>query len=337
MFKILIITGVRIGDQLMNTPFFRAMRKTFPSSKISLATGLPALNVLKNNPNIDELIMIDKDIIQKIIHKGEFDLTIDLCGQKDTAYLGWISGAKQRIGIRNIGHSNINTELYTFIPDTRSRKELSFIDFSLLLAKKIGLKLQGKKTELFFTNNELEKAKTIFKNKGLDKKDFIVGIFVSGSRKRILWQPEKFGRLVDNILDKYKAKIIFFYDKDEVAALKRATYVMKNNYFLSGAHNIRIISALISLCNCIVVSNRGPMHIAAALQIPIIAIFGPYSENRFFPYSKKDNLIITKKINCRPCNMGYKRCPINVKCLKALSVNEVWQKVDPFLKKIRTH
>jgi len=52
--KILIITGVRIGDQLMHTPFFRAMRKAFPSSKISLATDLPALDVLKNNPNIDE-------------------------------------------------------------------------------------------------------------------------------------------------------------------------------------------------------------------------------------------------------------------------------------------
>ena len=321
--KILIITGVRIGDQLMTTPFLRAVRNTFPRSKISLATGLPALDVLKNNPRIDECLLIDKNILKKLIRRGRFDLAIDLCGLKDTAYLSLISGARHRIGFDDAEYSSI-----------RKRKGLSFIDSYLLFAKKIGLKLQGRKTEIFLTKDKLNKAKKIFRNKGLNRKDFVVGVFVSGSRKRILWQPERFGRLADKIADKFKAKILFFYDADEIGGLKKAASVMKNSYFLSGVHDIGTTAGLVSLCDCVIVSNRGPMHVAAALQIPVIAIFGPYSEDYFFPYSKKDNLIVTKKIGCRPCYMEYKVCTKNIKCLKSLSVDEVWEKIVPFLKRL---
>jgi len=207
--KILIITGARIGDQLMVTPFLRALRMSLPESRISVATGLPALSVLKNNPRIDELIIIDKGIVKKIILRGEFDLAIDLFCERDTAYLSLISGAKKRIGFKNIGDSAANTRPYTLVPDSRNRRELSFIDSYLLFARKIGLKLQGRKTELFLTDEECRKAREIFKRKGLNEKDFIVGIFASGSRRKILWQPEKFGLLADNIVDEFNAKAVF--------------------------------------------------------------------------------------------------------------------------------
>jgi len=331
--KILIVTGVRIGDQLMATPFFRAVRRSYPRAKITVATGRPALDILRHNRNFDELIAIDRKIYRTVAGKGPFDLAIDLCGSAETAFLTVASGAAERLGNRYVGLPGARPDLYTTVVGRCSRS-LSFLDRYLFFAGQIGVKPRGRQTELFLTDRELETADKIFTKNQLGRRDFIMGIFPSGSRASILWAPEKYGRLADKIAGSFKVKVLFFADKPEKHDLAAALARMRHPYVFAGFHDIRTVAALISRCDAVVAPNRGPLHIAAALKIPTISVFGPYSEKEFCPYPPKQNLTVFKKISCRPCGMGYKQCPRHIACLDSLTVGEAWNKTKPFLTRL---
>jgi len=331
--RVLIITGARIGDQLMATPFFRAVRRAFPGCRIRCYAGYPAIEILRNNPHFDELLPIKRGISRKVANEKPFDLAIDLCSLPDTAYIAAISGAKYRVGMLRSGSPRIPFKLYTRMAPSKIGGRASFLDRYLLLAKEIGIKASGRETEIFLTPGELAQGEAIFRRLGLTENDFVVGIFPFGSRREILWEPYKFARLADEIMNRFKAKILFFYSREEEDDVRTMSSVMKNTYFSAGLRNIRITASMIKLCDCLISGNRGPMHISAALKVPTIGIFGPYPEGHFFPYSLNNNLAISKNLKCRPCFKGYKSCKKGIECLTSLTAKEMLKKIGPFLKK----
>jgi ADP-heptose:LPS heptosyltransferase len=294
--RIMLITGARIGDQLLNTPFFRSLRKTFSQSRIECYSGYPAMEILRDSPYFDELRPLDRKALKRIAQGEPFDLAIDLCALPDTANAALLSNAKYRVG-----------------------------------KKGIRLKAAGRQTEMFLSADELSEGREVFAGLGLREDDFVLGIFPCGSKEEILWPAERFGRLADKLAEQLGAKILFFCGKEERRRLKQVTSSMKNDYFFSGLHEIKVIASMLKLCRLVIASDRGPMHISAALQVPTIAIFGPYPESMFFPYKSDRNMAISKKLDCRPCFKGYHTCTNGIKCLGSLSVAEVFGKVKRFL------
>jgi ADP-heptose:LPS heptosyltransferase len=319
--RIMLITGARIGDELLNTPFFRSLRKTFPKSWITCYSGYPAIDILRGNPCFDELLVFDRKALKRISQGKPFDLAIDLCALPDTAYAAILSNAKYRVGEIGPNSPDLPLGAYTHAAPRQGRSGL-------------GLKTAGRQTEVFLTSSERSTGRAIFKRLGLREDDFVIGIFPCGSREEILWPPERFGRLADKLADRLGAKILFFCDRDERRRLKEVTAAMKNSHFFGGFHDIKVIASMLKLCRLVIASNRGPMHISAALQVPTVAFFGPYPEEIFLPYPSDKNLAISRKLACRPCFKGYHACRNGIKCLASIKVEEVFAKVERFVKTI---
>lgn len=335
--RILLIHGCRIGDQLQITPFIRCLRKAYPSSYICSFTGLPAKRLIENNPYLDELVVFDRSIFKKIMLMEPFDLAIDLVGHHDAAYLAHISKAKWRVGFLRVGLPETKPELYNIKIDNLPPNS-PFLDRYLHLGKVLGIRPDGRRTQIFLKPEEMAFADSIFRKMEISEDEFIIGMHPGGSRTKILWETKKYASLADELIRRERARLIFFHGPGEMPIVDAVVKMMKSkDYIISPRVEVRILAGLISKCNLLITSDRGPMHIATAMATPTIGIFGPFSVQEYFPYSSKSgNAAISKGLSCQPCGMGYKRCS-HINCLRLLTVSDVLEGVEKCLEIIKDH
>ena len=130
-------------------------------------------------------------------------------------------------------------------------------------------------------------------------------------------------------------KVVFLFIGD--ASLEEMTEKVVQNFpkekilNLTGKTNLRELAAYLSFASVVLTNDSGPMHLAAALQRPIVSIFGSTDPNRTGPFPQ--GIVIRKKVACSPC---FKRvCPIDFRCMKGISVEEVFEKAEKLLRGAR--
>jgi heptosyltransferase-2 len=158
----------------------------------------------------------------------------------------------------------------------------------------------------------------------------IIGIFPGASYGPAkMWGAEKFRMLAEKIVKTGKAKILVFGGNKE----KELGEIIQNKtdgiINLCGKTTARELMALIKKCNVFITNDTGPMHIASALNVPVIAIFGPTNPDRTSPLGS--SAIIKKEVKCAPCK--YRICPLkNHKCMESISVEEVFEAAGKYIK-----
>lgn len=183
---------------------------------------------------------------------------------------------------------------------------------------------------LYISKDEANQAlETLYKN-NLTPDDLIVGInpgAAYGSSKR--WYPERFGHVAKNLIERYDAKVIFFGDQREKDI---ATEIVKDSGItplnMTGKTTIRELMALIAHCRVFITNDSGPMHIAAALCVPVVAIFGSTDPLLTGPLGDR-HMIIKKDVSCSPCFL--RKCQTDLKCMDLIGVNDVLEAVDKIL------
>ena len=331
--RILIMRSGGIGDVLMSTPLVKAIRKHYPKAKITYFVGNWSKNSLENNPNIDrifnydDLIIIKRNIIKisgliKKIRKEKFDLGFNLEKSWHWAVLMFLFGIPKRIGFDRKGEGFANN---LTVPFNGTKYEL---EYYLDLARLLKMKIPTDEMEIYLTNKEKIIANKFIKQSKLKNKKKI-GIAPGGADnpaqqafiKR--WPLENYIRLIDKLTGK-KKYVILFGGENDIEICKEIIKKIKNkNQVLNtaGKFTVKSCAAVMKKCNLFVTHDSGPMHIAAAVKVPLIALFGPTQSRRFAP---KDAIIIKNKI-CRPCYDiygNYKKCE-KKDCMKVIEVNDV--------------
>jgi len=339
--RILIIRSGAIGDVLMTTPLARAIRKHYPEANISYLTGKWSEKVLKRNQNINEIISFDDKIICKKdifsiwglrdkIKNKNFDIAFIL----DKSYIwnlfAFLSKIPFRMGFDRKGEgfpNNINVKF---------EGEKYELDYYLDIARLIKANTKNNRIELWPRKNDIRFANEFIRKHKLKK---IIGIAPAGAvnpgqelaEKR--WPKERYIELINKLIkDNYD--IILFGGKVDSKI---------NNCIINGInHKNKIInttgkltinqtSALIEKCRVFVTNDSGAMHIAAATNTKIIAIFGPTDPKRFAP---RDTVVIKKKLGCSPCYDifgNYKKCKKH-NCMNLIKVDDVLETVIKTLK-----
>ncbi len=129
--------------------------------------------------------------------------------------------------------------------------------------------------------------------------------------------------------------VVYFGDQSSASLVKEICQGLPPRVInLAGLTSLRELAALIKLCNVLLTNDSGPMHIAAALGTPLVALFGSTNEVTTGPY--KTGTVIHKHVACSPC---YQRtCPIDFKCMKQIEANEVVAEIQAHLnKKLKIH
>ncbi len=321
-----------IGDSIMASAIIKDIRTKYPNSKITLLCQGAIHQLFLHNPFVDEVLQFKKpngwihrihhfELID-ILQKGQYDLGILLPNSFSSAWWFYRGKVKNRLGYT--GH-NRSWLLNYHIPFPKNIEHQHLIQTYKCLIEPLGINLSNNKPELFLSEKEIFDAKELLNNEGIDWNAPIIGInpgAAYGSAK--CWPPERFTALCQKLLSKHQLSIVFFGDSQTSNLVRDICQSLPKNVInLAGKTTLRQLMALIAQCNAFLTNDSGPMHIASALQVPLVAIFGSTSEVKTGPYHNET--VIHKKVECSPC---FKRtCPIDFKCMKNIEIEEVYHEL----------
>lgn len=325
--KILIVKPSALGDIIHTLPVLAALKNNFPDSEIHWVVAKGLHEVLERHPLINKLWIIDKNkwkkleaaketlseiaTLKKDLKKEKFDVVIDLQGLFRTGIISKLTGSKCRIGFKKAREGAAIFYNKKIDVDWES---IHAVDRYLKLLEPLGCKVD--KVEFPMAPFPEECA---VMNELPDK---YVVIAPSAGKEANRWPAERFGRLVSKlklpsvvVSNAADAKIA-----DEVVASSDGKAVS-----LAGRTTIMELVAVIKNAEYFISNDTGPMHIAAALNVPVFAIFGPANPVRTGPYGDI-HTIIKADIPCSPC-YKKKRCERS-DCLKTLTVDLVYKKIS---------
>ncbi|MBU2258767.1 MAG: glycosyltransferase family 9 protein, partial [Candidatus Omnitrophica bacterium] len=185
---------------------------------------------------------------------------------------------------------------------------------------------------------DLSKIENLLAQEGVSGIDFLIGIIPGGGlswgQDAYLkhWPAKNFAILADKFIENYQAKIIIMGDFKEAGIAKDVLGHMRHKAIdFSGRTSIAELSALISKMNLVIANDGGPLHMANALGLKTVSIFGPVDDKVYGPYPRgAKHLVVKNDIYCRPCykNFRYPECNNNHKCLEDITVDEVYEGVN---------
>jgi len=343
--KFLVIDTAKIGDMVSSTPVFRAIKTRFPNNYLAVLVTSQVEGILENNPYIDEIILIDefKGIKQslkliKLIKNKNFDWSFKLTAGGWEDIIAFWAGIPNRVTAVSRHSGKISNLLSIF---NNFRKEYTFNElksrFNLNLLKILGINESKDKREAFYTQKELAKITEIFEKNGIHERDFLIGISVTAGNKFKEWEPEKFSQLADRLIKELKAKILFLGSKEDQKTVAEVILEMEEKVVnLSGLISLKELPALINKLDLFISVDTGPLYIAAALDVLVVDINGPFNvREQMLPTTKAE--IIENKIYCQPCSHlvdakhfckeGHREC------VKGITVDMVFQGIERLIKK----
>ncbi|MGB7061616.1 MAG: lipopolysaccharide heptosyltransferase II [Candidatus Zixiibacteriota bacterium] len=331
--RILIIQTAFIGDVILCTPLIKGLKKTFPDSFISFLLIPETENVLENNPHLSEILVYDKrknkgigSFLQIIIRvkQGEFDLAVIPHRSLRSALLAYLSRIPVRIGFDK------STGSFLFTRQVVYNNNVHEVDRNLSLLLDFSSRLKDTSPELFPSSEDFSYARKLLSDSGITEGDKIVCVAPCSVWATKRWLPERFAEVADLLLREARAKVIFLgSEEDRALCEKTANSMTERPAVLAGKTSVLQSAAIVSFCKVILSNDSAPVHIASAMKIPAVAIFGStVPEFGFAPYGV-NHVIIQKKMECRPCGIhGKRKCPKeHFRCMREITTEEVFQAV----------
>lgn len=324
--KILIIRLDRIGDLILSTPAIRAIREGFPrpNTKVHLLVSEYTKSLVVNNPHIDKLLVYHKDPIP-----GDYDLAIALHPGLRQNYLAFKSGARFRSGFSGWGGGFFLTHK---IKDDRISRIRHEVDTALEIAGLLGCAARSKDLEVSLTTEGEKFAADFFKNHQLSPRGPVIVVHPGARQDYIRWQKEGFAQVCDKLIGGEKATVILIADKNEEILLQAITSLMTEKPLVASGLKLTELISLIKRCDLFIGNSTGPMHIAAALKVPVVAIFGsthPLDNFKAWGPWGEWHTVVSKDLHCRNCHPGDCR---DIACMKEISVDDVIRAVRERLK-----
>ena len=339
--EILVIELDYLGDLIAITPALRALRNRFKKADISVLVLPEMKDIFKGNPDIDYLMAFDKKEgfaynLKKIKNKA-FDLAIILRpGSFYLSLLLLMAGIKYRIGCRKTGI--LEGKGYFLTRKLKPNHNVEHtVDQNLDVVGLVGAHTDNKYPKIYFDKKD-EKAitKLIKIHKLLGSKIVAINPGSKGianiSYPSHLWPLDNYARIADYLAKKYKAKVIITGTKDQANLAQAVAKLSKNKPIsFTGRTSTKQLAALYKRCRLVISTDTGSAHVAAAVNVPTITLFGPQNPKIWEPYSKKEISIYKEDCICTACQRYYCRRKDNI-CMKSIKINDVVKAIDRHLK-----
>ena len=328
--RILIRSTNWIGDAIMTTPAVRTIRRNFPKAEITLLALPWVADVFTACPHIDHVFIYDK----KGRHHGlsgklrlatdlraeHFEVTFLLQNAFEAALVTTLARIPVRAGYTTDGRRLLLTHKVKKQPDIGKKHQVHYYQEML---QGLGLKPGPDSLELSLDPVAVRKAEAVLDRAGQPGNRPLIGLnpgAAYGPAKR--WPAKKYGRLGAQLAAATDGLIIIFgTEADKKAAREISAAVGKPVLDLCGKTSLALALACIDRCQVFITNDSGLMHVAAALNTPLVAVFGSTDHVATGPYSEQAT-VIRSSLNCSPCMKTH--CPTeNYQCLAQIGVNEV--------------
>ncbi len=340
MQKILVChTGAWIGDMVLLTPALRALKQAYPESFLTLLLRPLVVDLMKANPYVDRCIVDTKTEGQfrslmklvRNIREHDFDVSVVLHPTSfRNALLSFIARIPIRIGSNYKGRGFLlttscphNTDLHEV---DRYLTVLHLLNINTALTSSSNDTIQGfsqPTLEFWHTDAERQSIQKLLQNEGVTPNDRLIAVNLGTTWRTKQWDISNFAAVINQISGVASDfKIVLTGSTSEQEFVEKLL-LSESTINLVGKTDILQLGALLERCEVCLTCDSGPMHIAAAVGTPTVALFGPTDPNRHQPYGT-GHTVVEKSVSCRPC---YKRTCYRQDtprlCMQEISITEV--------------
>ncbi|MDD3087146.1 MAG: lipopolysaccharide heptosyltransferase II [Candidatus Omnitrophica bacterium] len=338
--RILVVRTDRIGDVLLSTPVIKVLRDNYPHAFIAVMVSPYSKEIVDENPYLDEVVLYDKDAKEKgwfssikfarKLSRSKFDLAIILHPTNRVHLIAYLAGIPKRIGYdRKMGF--LLTDKFSHKKQLGQKHEL---EYNLDLLKDLGLKINDKSLFMPIRPASEEWAADFLKLQGIKEIDRLLLINPAASCPSKIWPANRFAEAADRLVKRYGLKVIIVCGPKDILIAENVLAQMKAPaYSLAGKVSLSQLASLLKRSVLFISNDSGPVHIASALGVAVISIFGRkqsgLSPRRWGPVGLRDK-VLHKDVGCLDC-LAH-NCKKDFACLKAITVEDVLEAADTLLK-----
>jgi heptosyltransferase-2 len=322
--KILIRATNWVGDAIMALPALRAVRRRFPDAEITILARPYVAAIYKNQQVCDNMMFVDdkKEILGEL-RAQKFDLALLFQNAFQAAWIAWRAGIPERIGYARDGRSPLLTKALPVpkLGEIPVHEQYYYLE----LLRRAGW-LDTLPNESFIKLNVSEedrrRAEEFLLSSGVGPDGFRIAIGAGasyGSAK--CWPPDRFAELTNRLQVQPGAEVILFGTSSEALVSSAIAAGMRRSPIdLTGKTPISDLPALLSQCHLFIGNDSGAMHVAAAVGLPVVAVFGPTDPFGTAPVTPRCS-IVQEKPYCSPCFL--RRCPTDHRCMTRVTPDAV--------------
>ena len=284
--KILIELPTWLGDAVMATPAIENLANFYNDVEITFIGSFVSIEAMKNHPKVVKTIVLDKkytSLYKLSMSLGNFDVFFSFRSSARSKFLKFLISAKKKYQFDKNKYQNCH----------QVEKYNDFVNDSLSIDSTAG------KLQIYGYNIVKSKKKILGINPGASY----------GSAKR--WYPKEFAKVASKLSSQYDVVIFGGPSEIDIAGDIEQALIdssVKNYKNLAGNTTITELINKIASLDLFITGDSGPMHIAAAFQIPTVAIFGPTKDKETSQWMNNKSIIVKKNLNCQPCMK--RTCPL---------------------------
>lgn len=366
--RILVIKLRHIGDVLLTVPVFRALKETFPAAHCTALVNAGTEEVLRGNPLVDDILVFDRSIkgasllrrylgeasFYRSVRDRGFDMTVDLTSGDRPALLSFLSGARYRLAADPRGAGFIGKKhLYTHLAPVDGRRHMVLQNLDVV--RHCGITTEDLSVDFFIPEEAKRFVRGIFEEHGIRDSDTVVHIHPTSRWFFKCWKDESMAEVIGWLVNQgIKTVVTSSPAQKEIEKTERILSLvplhalpgaLSHLVVLCGRTTLKQLGALSAAADLFFGVDSAPMHMAAAVGTPVLALFGPsgvpnwgpWDEQAPHAYGRKSGVQKTERHTtlqsdreCVPC--GRDGCNGSKKsdCLESITVSEVeealWEK-----------
>jgi 3-deoxy-D-manno-octulosonic-acid transferase/heptosyltransferase-1 len=340
--SILIVKLSAIGDVVHTLPLLEVLRENLPNARIDWLVEEEASEIIKGHAALNRVIVSRRKMWQKnfvgsgrtsttlkeIVHflrelrSEKYDTVIDIHGLLKSGLLTGLARGRRKIGFTWAREGS--TLFLSEPPYFEDQYRQHAIERYLKTANILGCDVTSWKGRIPVGDSQGKTVNRLFRASGLNG-NRIAAMNPMARWDTKLWEPERFARLADRIQEELGMSVLFTGSKEDRPIIQEICSGMKNGgaVNLAGRIGLKELASLYTRCDLLITTDTGPMHIAAAMDCPVIALFGPTAPWRTGPYGN-GHKVIREDLGCSPC---FKKTCSHKTCMKGITVGRVFHAV----------
>ena len=328
-----------LGDAVMCEPALSQVRTLFPQAEITLLVKPGIADLLAQHPEVNRTLVYDdrgrhaglvgKWTLAAVLRRHRFDLASLFQNAFEAALISFLAGIPRRFGYATDGRTLLLTDPVTVPPRTAQRHQ---VEYYWDLLKPLGGHGPAPAPRLFVTPDESALIAGRLADAGIGPSDPVIGVnpgSTYGHAKR--WLPDRYAEVVNRAVTDVQGRsgarvgvAILGAKGEEPLGKAIADQIKTRTVVCSGQTTVRELMALVKRCQLFLTNDTGPMHVAAAFKVPLVAVFGPTDWQTTSPFGV-DAQLVRQPVSCAPCLL--RECPIDHRCMTGVTVEQVYDAV----------
>jgi heptosyltransferase I len=341
--RILVVKLSAMGDIIHTLPAVAALRCAYPEAWLAWLVERAGASLLRGNPDLDELITVDTRgwranwwvglrhvwYVTRHLRRAGFDLCIDFQGLFKSALFAYGSGAPRRLGFPRQMCREPLSAVFTNVHGPLVDPQVHVVDQSVELLRALDVATTERRFTIPLTEADEHFAERAWRELGLRSDVPVVVLCPGAAWKTKQWGELNFARLNDALIRRYQVRTLLIWGPGEESLIQGVVRATAYTPAIAPATTLLQLAALIARSRVFVGGDTGPLHLAAALGTPTVALFGPSTPQRNGPYGP-GHVVLHRELPCSHC---YQRTCNHWECLPGIEVDMVVNAVGSLLEK----